>query len=214
MLRLILLLAAYSYIQSLIAQISYTPEQISGLLAGQMISTKNSLNTKVKGTPYLNEKWQKGSIKTKKGSFEDLFLRLNIHKQQLEFQRSKSAFAFGKEVIPSFKLSNENGSFEFLYLRVDTLEKSAGKDGFYHLLAKNQNGIQLLGFYSTKLRKAEKGPYSNNDAFDSFEKKATYYLLNKRVLQKFKLSDKNSLQEFQLTRNSILSIVQMAGAIE
>ncbi|HJV20266.1 MAG TPA: hypothetical protein VJ552_10350 [Sediminibacterium sp.] len=62
----------------------------------------------IRGTPFLADKWTRGSVTTTKGVYENLELKYNVYDNALFFNKNEEAFELQDEIV-SFTLMHKPG---------------------------------------------------------------------------------------------------------
>lgn len=157
----------------------------------------NSLYEGVKGTPYLTDKWEKGEILFTNGTkIEDIKIRYNIYKDELEFMNSTSgkSFIIDRQKVEGFNLIVQDKTLSF---RNFNLKPEKNDDlSFFRIL---YNGsVTLLRKYKKEFRRADyRGGYATGKRYDEYIDGQDYYFVNYS----------GNIEKIRLGKKSVLSVL-------
>ncbi len=63
----------------------------------------------IRGTPFLTDKWTRGSVTTSRGIYENLELKYNVYDNALFFNKNEEAFELQDDIV-SFTLMHKSGT--------------------------------------------------------------------------------------------------------
>jgi len=144
--------------------------------------------TDIKGDPYLQEKWETGSITTETGIFHDLLLRYEIASDILEYKRGTFTLSFKSGALKSFVISGGKTPRRFRYFPQEIAKKKS-REGFYEVVPLGPDSTELLVRHRKNLYEADFGPYSVQERSE-YRYEPTVFILGNGRLDRVRLTTK------------------------
>lgn len=167
--------------------------------SGQVMDANNSIimggqRTVYKGTPYFSD-WLKGYLILDNNSkTNDMLLRYDMNKEQLEFQRKKKMFAISVEKINKYVIYATNRNIVFQNGFSTDIDEDINKNTLFRVIYNGK--YKLLAYHSSYL---DKNIYEYNNANDLQEYRNT--------IEYFLVTPNGKFHEVELKLKDILNIL-------
>jgi hypothetical protein len=177
-----------------------TEKELQSFSEGRPIVTTNmnALFEGVKGTPYFNEEWKTGDIYFTDGTeINQINIRYNIYKDELEFKNSTSgqAFKIDRARINGFRMNGPGNNLQFERFELDP--GKSGEKSFIQVLYKGETML-LLKYKKQFIQADYKGAYSSGNKYDEYLDDKEYYLVK----------DNDTVRKIKLNRKSVLKALE------
>lgn len=154
------------------------------------VSTKNFNPEKysgIRGTPFLVDKWIKGSVSISKGVYQNLELKYNVYDNALFFNKNDESFEFQEEVISFTLMPKEDPASHMVYKRGISGADLRGNE-FVQVLLEAE-----MGLYKLDVKQLTEMSEINAGIVKTFANTAKYYIGKKGKLKFLKLNKQEVL---------------------
>lgn len=165
---------------------SFNPEKYSG----------------IRGTPFLVDKWYKGTVTTPKGVYQNLELKFDVYENTLFFNKDDESFELLDEII-SFTLMPKPGD-EAGYLVFRKGISGAGLSGreYVQVLLDGQ-----VGLYKLPLKQVSEMSEINAGIVKTLTNNSKYYISKNKQLRFIKLNKAEVLDALNDKQDKIQSYI-------
>lgn len=165
---------------------SFNPEKYSG----------------IRGTPFLVDKWYKGTVTTPKGVYQNLELKFDVYENTLFFNKDDESFELLDDIV-SFTLMPKPGD-EAGYLVFRKGISGAGLSGreFVQVLLEGQAGL-----YKLPVKQLSEMSEINAGIVKTFTNNSKYYISKNKQLQFIKLYKSEVLNVLSDKQDKIQSYI-------
>lgn len=145
--------------------------------------------TDIKGSPFLIDKWIKGSVVTDKGTYDNLELKLDVYDNTLYFNKDGEALEF-RDKVESFILKPlEIDSASFLAFKRGLSGKVLRPDEYVQVLAEGK-----LNVYKQDKRLLSEINEINRGTIKSFTPVTKYYVVKDGEWKQLRLNKKEAFE--------------------
>lgn len=148
--------------------------------------------TDVKGTPFLYDKWIKGNVKVKQGTYQGLELKLDLYENTLFFNRNDNSYAFEEDVMDFVLMPKPNDSSTYQYFTKGLSASSLKPQQYVQVLARGK-----LGFYRSDIKNMSDMNEINRGRVKTFTTSVRYFV-----------EESGTLKMIKLTKDEILSFMK------
>ncbi len=149
----------------------------------------SSKYSEVRGTPFLFDKWMKGSVTIPRGTYVDLQLKYDVYENTVYYNREDQTFEF-QDPILSFILMPEPGdSSSYMYFTKGVTAPGLKETQFVQVLAEGK-----IVLYKSDIKLVSELNEINRGVVQSFNKSSRYFALKNNVMELIKLN-KNEIME-------------------
>jgi len=167
---------------------------------------KSTTYDDVSGSPYLLEKWEKGSVKTGSGkTFADLNLKYDIAGERLLYLNKQGDSMTFAEPIVAFELNSEKSAVPLKFVNSLPKADNLKENTFLQIIATGKSSLYKK--YNVAI--IESKGYGAQSTKRLFNPSVTYYILKDGVLQKINLSKKSIASTFPSKEKEILDFLKV-----
>ena len=197
--RFILAIFYFLCLSSVFSQV-----QIQDPLSGRLLSV--SKYGGINGNPFLNDRWMKGDVTTKKGVYANILLKYDAFSNVLYFNRNDELFEFEDEVL-SFVLKpnqEDSSTFKFFVKGLDCVDVKTNQ--FLQELCKG-----TLGFYKATIVFLSEMNKINEGVVKNFQKGVKYYFKSDGKMAQVMLNKKDLLALVEKRQSDVESYATAEG---
>ncbi len=158
--------------------------------------------SQIQGTPFLNDKWTKGSVLTPRGIYQNLDLKLDAYSSTLYFNRDEKLFEFEDHITGFVLMPQPADSSTYLRFR-----KGLQASGL-----KPEQWVQILSEGKTSLFKLESKLVSdmnqiNQGVVQTFTNSTRYYVMKAGELKMVKFNKSDILDVFADKKDQVQAYI-------
>lgn len=166
-----------------------------------MVRTYDNRYEGIKGTPFFNAEWAKGTITANNTLFKNLEVKYNVYDGEILYRNPQGKeFILMPSKVDSFVLQDGVTQQEYTFNKFPVLATEDAKLAQHFVLVLHDGKeVQLVMVPQKHLVKANfKGPYSAGNRFDELQDLQSFYVLGPdKAVNKVKLNKKNLLKALQ-----------------
>lgn len=141
----------------------------------------------IRGTPFLVDKWIKGSVSISRGVYQNLELKYNVYDNALFFNKNDESFEFQEEVISFTLMPKEDPATHMVYKRGISGADLRGNE-FVQVLLEAETGL-----YKLDVKQLTEMSEINAGIVKTFANTAKYYIGKNGKLKFLKLNKQEVL---------------------
>ena len=143
-------------------------------------STKYS---EVRGTPFLFDKWIKGSVTIPRGTYVDLQLKYDVYGNTVYYNREDQSFEFQDPVLSFILMPVPGDSLSYMYFAKGITAPGLKETQFVQILAEGK-----IALYKSEIKLLSELNEINRGVVQSFSKSSRYFALKNNVIELIKLN--------------------------
>lgn len=158
------------------------------------VTTKNFNTDKysgIKGTPFLQDKWIKGTATTPRGIYQQLELKFNVYDNTLFFNKEDEAFEFQDEITSFTLMPKPDDSATYLVYKKGITGADFSRSQYVQVLLEGP-----VGLYKLAIKQVSEMSEVNAGIVKTFTNNSKYYI-----------SKNNQLRFIKINKSEILSIL-------
>lgn len=183
-----------------------TPAFSQGTAFLQDPVTAKNFNTEkyagMKGTPFLQDRWIRGTATTPKGVYQDLELKFNVYDNTLFFNKDDEAFEFQDEVLSFTLMPKPDDSTTYLYYKKGITGADFTGNQYVQVLLEGP-----VGLYKLNLKQVSEMSEINAGIVKTFTNNSKYYISKNQHLQFIKINKTDILNSLADKREKIQSYI-------
>ncbi|NCT92784.1 MAG: hypothetical protein GXC72_00035 [Chitinophagaceae bacterium] len=137
----------------------------------------------IRGTPFLVDKWYKGTVTTPKGIYMNLELKLNVYDNQLFFNKDDQSFEFTDPIVSFTLMPKPGDSASYQVFKKGINGSGVKADQFVQELVAGK-----LGLYKSDFKSLSEMSEINAGIVKTFATTTRYYLVRDNNAQLIKIS--------------------------
>jgi hypothetical protein len=175
--KYVMLLLACVYFSGLKAQVI----QLYDPIANRTFDTERYSG--IRGTPFLVDKWQKGSVLTVKGIYQNLELKFDAYENKLYFNKNDESFEFQDPIISFTFIPNPSDtSLNMKYIK-GLSGSGLTPNQFVKVLAEGK-----VSLYRSDIKAVSEMSEINAGMVKTFANVTRYYVVKDKVTQLIKIN--------------------------
>ncbi len=150
------------------------------------VSTKNFNSEKysgIRGTPFLMDKWIKGTVTTPVGVYQNLELKLNVYDNIIVYNKQDEPFELTDKIINFTLMVKESDPSTWLVFRKDLTGTDLSKNQYVQVLYEGK-----VSLYKQPTKQLAEISEINAGIVKTFSSNSKYYLLINNVAQFVRLN--------------------------
>jgi hypothetical protein len=150
------------------------------------VSSKNFNSEKysgIRGTPFLMDKWIKGTVTTPVGVYQNLELKLNVYDNIIVYNKQDEPFELTDKIINFTLMVKESDPSTWLVFRKDLSGGDLSKNQYVQVLYEGK-----VGLYKQPTKQLAEISEINAGIVKTFSSNSKYYLLLNNVAQFVRLN--------------------------
>jgi len=150
------------------------------------VSTKNFNSEKysgIRGTPFLMDKWIKGTVTTPVGVYQNLELKLNVYDNIIVYNKQDEPFELTDKIINFTLMVKESDPSTWLLFRKDLTGTDLSKNQYVQVLYEGK-----VSLYKQPTKQLAEISEINAGIVKTFSSNSKYYLLINNVAQFVRLN--------------------------
>jgi hypothetical protein len=156
------------------------------------VSTKNFNSEKysgIRGTPFLIDKWIKGTVTTPNGVYENLELKLNVYDNSLVFNKQDEPYELTDKIISFTLMVKESDPNSWLVFKKDLAGADLSKNQYVQVLYEGK-----VCLYKQPTKQLVEISEINAGIVKTFSSNTKYYLLINNIAQFVRLNKTELLE--------------------
>lgn len=156
------------------------------------VSSKNFNSEKysgIRGTPFLMDKWIKGTVTTPVGEYQNLELKLNVYDNIIVYNKQDEPFELIDKIINFTLMVKESDPSTWLVFRKDLTGGDLSKNQYVQVLHEGK-----VGLYKQPTKQLAEISEINAGIVQTFSSNSKYYLLINNVAQFVRLNKTELLE--------------------
>lgn len=189
-----------SFITFLFSVVTYS----QGAVFLQDPVTAKNYNTEkysgMKGTPFLQDKWTKGTATTSKGIYQQLELKFNVYDNALFFKMEEDAYEFQDEILSFTLMPNPEDASTFLVYKKGITHADFSPNQYVQILLEGP-----IGLYKLTSKQVSEMSEINAGLIKTFTNNSKYYISKNNQLQFLKINKTEILHVLSDKKDKIQS---------
>lgn len=151
------------------------------------VTSKNFSTEKysgIRGTPFLADKWTKGTITTSKGVYKDIELKFNVYDNLLVFNKDDESYEFLDPVVSFTLMPKPNDPASYMVYNKGISGADVKPNQFVQVLLEGKPA----GLYKLDLKQVSEMSEINAGIVKTFTNNSKYYISKNKQLQFIKLN--------------------------
>ena len=169
--------------------------------------TAKNFNTEkysaMRGTPFLADKWTKGTVTTPLGIYKDLELKFNVYDNLLVFNKNDESFEFVDEVVSFTLMPKPNDPSSFMVYKKGIAGADLKANQFVQVLLE----AQPASLYKLDLKQVSEMSEINAGIVKTFTNNSKYYISKNKQLQFVKLNKTDILNALSDKQDKIQAYI-------
>jgi len=137
----------------------------------------------IRGTPFLMDKWVRGSVTTPKGIYQSLELKFDVYENTIFFNKDDETFELLDEVVSFTLMPKPDNESTYLVFKKGISGAGLGGNEFVQVLLEGQ-----VGLYKLPVKQLSEMSEINAGIVKTFTNSSKYYISKNKQLQFIKLS--------------------------
>ncbi|MGZ5247508.1 MAG: hypothetical protein ACXWCR_10410 [Flavitalea sp.] len=147
--------------------------------------------SEVRGTPFLFDKWMKGSVNIPRGSYADMQLKYDVYENIVYFNRDDQSYEFQEPVLSFILMPVPGDSSSYLYFTKGIRAQGLKENQFVQVLSEGK-----ISLYKSDIKLLSELNEINRGVVQSFSKASRYFALKN-----------NSIGLIKLNKNEVMTLV-------
>lgn len=156
----------------------------------------------IKGTPFLQDKWIKGTATTPRGIYQQLELKFNVCDNTLFFNRKDEAFEFQDEIISFILMPKPDDSSTYLVYKKGITGADFSGNQYVQVLLEGP-----VGLYKLAVKQVSEMSEINAGIVKTFTNNSKYYISKNNQLRFIKINKSEILNSLSDQREKIQSYI-------
>ena len=144
--------------------------------------------SEIRGTPFLMDKWTRGSVTIHRGVYKNQQLKLDVYNNTLLFEKDEGSYEFYEPVLGFALMPNPSDSSSYMYFIKGISSNGLKPEQYVQVLAKGR-----LNFYRSDIKLLSDMNEINKGVVQIFNNSTRYYFQDSTQTQIMKLSQKDIL---------------------
>ncbi|MDP3667767.1 MAG: hypothetical protein Q8R50_13880 [Sediminibacterium sp.] len=168
--------------------------------------TNRSFNTDkysgIKGTPFLQDKWIKGTATTPRGIYQQLELKFNVYDNTLFFNKEDEAFEFQDEITSFTLMPKPDDSATYLVYKKGITGADFSRNQYVQVLLEGP-----VGLYKLAIKQVSEMSEINAGIVKTFTNNSKYYISKNNQPRFIKINKSEILDSLSDQREKIQSYI-------
>lgn len=147
--------------------------------------------SEIRGTPFLFDKWIKGSVSIPRGTYADMQLKYDVYENIIYFNRDEQSYEFQEPVLSFVLMPVPADSSSYLYFTKGKSAPGLKESQFVQVLSEGK-----VSLYKSDIKLLSELNEINRGVVQSFSKASRYFALKD-----------NSIGLIKLNKNEIMMLV-------
>lgn len=156
----------------------------------------------IKGTPFLQDKWIKGTATTPRGIYQQLELKFNVYDNTLFFNKEDEAFEFQDEIISFILMPKPDDSSTYLVYKKGITGADFSGNQYVQVLLEGP-----VGLYKLAVKQVSEMSEINAGIVKTFTNNSKYYISKNNQLRFIKINKSEILNSLSDQREKIQSYI-------